>query len=346
MKTPPPSIEDIARMAHVSKCTVSYALRNHPRASVASRQRIQKIACQMGYRVNPLTSLIMSRVRSATTGQVQATIAYLVNYQSGDQLGRRTYQRLENGLRLQAEQLGFDIERFDLETPGMSPHRLHQILRARNIQGLILSPRSHATSDPILDFNWNQFAIATLGFSFASLPVHRAANFQYHSIRTAYTCLRTRGYRRIALAIDPLSNRKFDHHWRSAFWDLKERDSPAWDPQCCFSLSAETDGTSFMAWIKTYRPDALITESEDCVNFLIKSDLRIPEQIAVAFAKLSDPESGYAGIDQQEEKIGAAAVDLVVEQLSQNRTGFPDTPKTVLIEGVWRAGWTAREAHP
>ncbi len=46
---------------------------------------------------------------------------------------------------------------------------------------------------------------------------------------------------------------------------------------------------------------------------------------------------GCAGIDQNGERVGAAAVDLVVEQLHANEFGLPQNPKTVLIEGRWVA---------
>lgn len=340
MKTSLPRIEDIARRAGVSKCTVSYALRNHPRASVATQKRIQTIAHEMGYRANPITSLMMNRVRSAIPGRLQAKIAYLVNYRNDDYHSRSTYQRLEQGIKSQADRIGFGIEIFNLESQGISYRRFQQILRTRNIQGLILSPLSEESLGRNFDIDWSQFATAALGFSFASLPVHRAANFQYHSIRAVYARLKSLGYDRIALAIDPRSNQKYDHHWRSAFLDSKEMDSQELDPASCFALGEAIDGSSFLQWVEVYRPDALITDREECINLLSNANIWIPQEIAVAFAKLRDPITGYAGIDQQEEKIGAAAVDLVVEQLSQNQTGLPGTPKTVLIEGEWRDGWT------
>jgi hypothetical protein len=51
--------------------------------------------------------------------------------------------------------------------------------------------------------------------------------------------------------------------------------------------------------------------------------------------------AGCSGIDQNNERVGAAAVDLVVEQLHANAFGVPENPKTVLIEGRWEPGSTA-----
>jgi hypothetical protein len=55
---------------------------------------------------------------------------------------------------------------------------------------------------------------------------------------------------------------------------------------------------------------------------------------------LTPDAAGCSGIDQNNERVGEAAVDLVVEQLHGNIFGFPENPKTVLIEGSWVAGKT------
>jgi hypothetical protein len=55
-----------------------------------------------------------------------------------------------------------------------------------------------------------------------------------------------------------------------------------------------------------------------------------------------DPKDrGFAGIDQKSDLVGAAAVDLVVDQLHRNERGVPALQKLVLIEGVWVEGATA-----
>jgi hypothetical protein len=41
------------------------------------------------------------------------------------------------------------------------------------------------------------------------------------------------------------------------------------------------------------------------------------------------------GIDQQMDLVGAAATDLVVEQLQSNQYGVPAKPKTVYLVGRW-----------
>jgi len=47
-----------------------------------------------------------------------------------------------------------------------------------------------------------------------------------------------------------------------------------------------------------------------------------------------------AGVDQNDEQIAEAALDLVIEQLYTNSLGPKTNPKVVLIEGKWIEGNT------
>jgi hypothetical protein len=55
---------------------------------------------------------------------------------------------------------------------------------------------------------------------------------------------------------------------------------------------------------------------------------------------LIDKGSGVSGIFERTRKVGACAVDLVVEQIQQNILGVPDIPKSIHIEGEWVEGTT------
>ncbi|HEY6411014.1 MAG TPA: LacI family DNA-binding transcriptional regulator [Ktedonobacteraceae bacterium] len=68
------SIEDIAREAGVSHSTVSRALRNSSLISVEVRERIQKLAREMGYTPNAIAQSLQTR-QTSTIGLVVTSIA-------------------------------------------------------------------------------------------------------------------------------------------------------------------------------------------------------------------------------------------------------------------------------
>src|ERR1039457_3320053 len=70
----PVSIKDIARMAGVTHCTVSRALRNSPLVNRETVERIQRIALESGYRTSAAARSLVTR-RSDTIGVVVTNIA-------------------------------------------------------------------------------------------------------------------------------------------------------------------------------------------------------------------------------------------------------------------------------
>lgn len=75
MKTPPPSIRDIARALGVSASTVSRALKNHPDISEATCRKVQEYAEKVHYRPNVL-ALGLKHQRSQTIGVIVPEIVH------------------------------------------------------------------------------------------------------------------------------------------------------------------------------------------------------------------------------------------------------------------------------
>jgi LacI family transcriptional regulator len=54
----------------------------------------------------------------------------------------------------------------------------------------------------------------------------------------------------------------------------------------------------------------------------------------------------FAGIHQRREHIAAAAVDLVVAQLSMHERGIPEVPRHIMIPPQWVEGPSVRSLNP
>src|SRR3954465_73494 len=70
----------VAKRAGVHVTTVSLALRNHPSLPVATRQRLQALAKEMGYQPDPaLSSLVAYRSRTKPA-RTKLMLAYVTNW--------------------------------------------------------------------------------------------------------------------------------------------------------------------------------------------------------------------------------------------------------------------------
>jgi LacI family transcriptional regulator len=54
----------------------------------------------------------------------------------------------------------------------------------------------------------------------------------------------------------------------------------------------------------------------------------------------------FAGIHQRREHLAAAAVDLVVAQLSMHERGIPEVPRHIMIPPQWVEGPSVRPLNP
>ena len=89
-----------------------------------------------------------------------------------------------------------------------------------------------------------------------------------------------------------------------------------------------------MQWLRTAKPDVVIDGGHLVKDWLATlPESRRPDHVSLGW-RADMPE--VAGIDQQADVLGAAAVDLLVTQYQQNERGIPKSPRIVMTEGVWR----------
>jgi LacI family transcriptional regulator len=96
----------------------------------------------------------------------------------------------------------------------------------------------------------------------------------------------------------------------------------------------------FQSWLKKHQPEVILCTGYLVEEWMAELGLEAPKDVAYANLSLIDKGSGASGIFEQTRKVGACAVDLVVEHIQQNILGVPDIPKSIHIEGEWIEGKT------
>jgi LacI family transcriptional regulator len=333
------TMQKIADEAGVSRMAVSLALRNSPKISVETRERIQEIARRLDYRPNPLVSALMTQLRDVRRVPRPTTVAFVTAYPTADGWRRPgPFVDFFDGAKARAEALGYTLEEWWARKPGLSEERFSEILFNRNIHGLLIAPLPAGGST--LHLNWPRFAVATIAFSLASPVIHRASNDQYHSILMAIEHLRARGYRRIGLAITDEQDIRVQRKWSAGYLVDQQSLKPA--DRVPHLLVSGNFERSFAEWYREHQPDAVLTQEERCPEYLRGLGVRVPEDVGVAHLALTEADSGFAGVNQNGRIVGASAIDLVDAQLRRNERGLPVSPKTLLVQGRWIEGPTVR----
>jgi len=327
-------MKDIAAKAGCSVMTVSLALRDNPRISLETRERIRALATSMGYRPNPMVATLMAHISSGRSIQYQANLAFLVSKKVW--MHPWIKSRVFEGIRQRAEALGFLIDIFWTEDYAGHPGRIEKILRSRNIQGVIVAPLPE--SGNLDNFEWSEWSAASIGNSLLVPRLHRITHHQFHGMALIHEILRKKGYSRIGLAVDKLTDDKVDHNWSSCAAGIQLR-LPS--RECVPVFLGELNPEPLSHWLKKYRPDAVIGH-DGLLENLLDVGVCIPTELAFAHVSLPSTFSSrkLSGLDQNWPVVGAAAVDTVVAQIHRNERGIPSHPKTVMIEGRWIEGET------
>lgn len=334
------TLRDIADRAGVHISTVSLALRHSPKIRPEIRARILKIADGLGYAPDPMLSALVAYRKKIQPASYQSTLAWIDNWSvRGSLRGIKVFDEYFLGARDRARELGYKLEEFWLHAPGITPARTADILRARNIQGLIVAPQEHDNTRFDLDFS--HFAAVALGYSMrpALLPI--VTNHQVQSTTLLVEKLAGMGYKRIGLYLHPEWDRKVNHGYVAGFTTAQQSLAPKnrlkpFMPEEIFDMRV------FRRWFEKTRPDAIITQgiAQTLISWL--KPLRVPDDVGIATLTAREDEPEIAGVHQNDRLIGATAADVVIGMLQRNERGLPANLTYTLVGGVWRPGPSLR----
>ena len=332
------TIREIAAKAGLHFTTVSLALRNSPRLPKETRDRVREIAREMGYRPDPMLAALNAYRVSKGTPHYQATIAWIDNWPERHQLlDIEVFKEYYEGSCERANQLGYKVEEFWLNEPGMTVTKLHRILKTRNIQGMLLAPQPMPGVNPGIDFR--DYSAVTFGYSMQPSVLNVVTNHQFHSINLTFERLHELGYRRIGLIATPEWDSKMGNSILASTLLFQWK-----HPSLTIVGTLLNSSDSLLdpgGLIRRHRLDAVIGWSA-LAGDLRKLGYSIPRDLGFASLTLSKDETRLSGIYQNDLLIGKKAVDVLVGMLQRGERGVPETPVSTLVEGEWRRGTTLK----
>jgi DNA-binding LacI/PurR family transcriptional regulator len=334
-----PTLQTIADQAGVSRAAVSLALRNQPGISKSTRERIKTIANELGYRPNPMVSALMSHLKTLRPTANVGAIPFITDFPTRDEWRDFSIiMRYFEGASARAQQAGYHLEEMWLREPGMTAKKMRSILVNRGVEGVLIAPLPEGRRHISLDMS--NFAGATMGYSLVRPKLHRAVHRHIESLRLVLQKLRHLGYRRIGLAVYETQDRRNDFNWSTAYAGYQIT-LPAKERIPIFYLDGDVD-SKFSKWLKIAKPDAILSGNVGILDTIHNAGLSVPEDVGVAILDHSESDKGVAGIDQQPELVGAAAVDMIVAQINRNERGLPVSPRQISTEGIWIPGKSVR----
>ncbi len=335
-----PTLQHIADAAGVGKSTVSLALRNDPRLLEATRQRIQAIAEKLGYKANPTVAALMAQLRASRTQKFQATLGLINASSERDKLSEfQTFRDWVSGCKHRGSQLGYALDEFWLWEPGIDAKRLANILNSRGIRGLIVTG---VLNDGLLsaEFSpiWTQFACVVVGVRTTRPKLHCASNDQYATSLDSFQEAIALGYQRPGLVIERKVDENLNGRFSAGFLMGQLQLSAANRiPTCDFNRE---DPKSFEEWFSKHQPDVIITLHAELKAWLPKLKITVPEQVGLIHLDRNVDMTDWAGMNQNNDHVGVAALDMLVGALHRAEFGIPSFAKSMMIESDWVPGAT------
>ena len=328
------TLRDIAKVFGVTPVTVSLAMRNSPRISESLRLKIQDKAREMSYRPDPMLAALANYRKSNLKTHIGAELAWINCWPNPKNLrAHKEFDLYWCGAFAEAEKCGYRLEEFDYNAV-LSPARLEQILHARNIQGILLQPPGTGYKPVWQDFHWNNFSVVRFGYAIKNHRAHIVTSDQLANGLMACENIRRLGYRRIGLVTGAHSVVRFAAGY---FYHQMQSGAAQFHSLILHETSREEDKRALAKWLKTHRPDAIFTDIGQLRYLLAELGVRVPQDIGLAACSTLDGNVD-AGIYQNSEEIGRAAVQLLISLTHHNELGIPRICREVLVEGSWVDG--------
>ncbi|MCC5846710.1 MAG: LacI family DNA-binding transcriptional regulator [Verrucomicrobia bacterium] len=336
------TLRDIADVAGLSVAAVSKALRGLGDISPATRERVNEIAQQLGYRRDPaLGALAMYRFQQTLESSGWQAIAFLHNWESLELLERAAFYRdLMRTLREEVMRRGFS---FEPHSVGRNCENLPSVLRQlrhRGVQGIILGPLP-PTGEPLpIVVEDDSFEVVTLGPSDLYPQHHTVQSDYWENFQQLWREVRARGYQRIGLYLPKETVWRTGGAWLGGYLEHQHQDKQI--TVIPPLLHTHEDSGQFLRWFHRHQPDVVLSVNGWPVEWLRAEGLDVPGDAGVALiAVAGEP---CTGIDALPEVLGTSAAEMAEVLLHRRiiRDRRNPTPLRMHVAGRWKEAGTLR----
>jgi LacI family transcriptional regulator len=328
------TIKDIARRLKVSATTVSNALNNKPGVGKAARNRILKLAKEMGYQPNYFAKGLVSR-QSYAIGLVITNIA------------DPFYPELAQGVQEQANASGYSMMLFNTNHSIENEKRIIEMLGPKGVDGVVLSTVQQ--DDPNIDI------LDDLKIPFVlvnRLILNPKKSYRIDSVTldnyggsyqaAAHLCCL--GHTKISMIAGDMDSSTAimrTQGAKDAFAEFGIAIPSQWFVECGYTMKNAYDATRRILSRKD-RPTAFLAQDDNMAlgvrEAAFESGYRIPEDIALvgfndtSFSSLTGIE--LTTVHQDQYSMGMASAQMLINKLQHmDRAGMSNNivMKTELV---------------
>lgn len=319
----------IAKAAGVSLGTVSLALRGHPSIPRQTRERIKKVADQLGYRPNPRVAELMGEIRrSRQVGSLTETVALIWTDATRVQVaGYSHLVAFEEAARARLEQQGFGLDVFYNDADKLAG--VERILRARGIRGVLLAPLINLRFRH-LNWDWSHFSVVITGSGLWQPEFNRVRFNHFEEVGLILHHLRHQQVEKVVLITEKEVDKRTQYSVTGGFLAHSRESTKV----SIFECSGE-NRELLAQWVKQTQPDCIIVASSMAVYWFL--EWGYDGRLVLTSQHLHPEWARFDCILEDYGRLVTVAVEQLISQLTLNQCGPPEHPIKILITGSWQA---------
>ncbi len=314
------TMADIANALGISKASVSFAMNGSPKISPKLRKKILSTAKKMGYKKNPVLSAVLSNLKNKESNGYFGSIALInANPKRDAFIKYPIFAKYANGVKAEAEKLGFSIFEVWLHSPNLTPTKLKDILDARGINGALILGHTNSNdfSKEYIDV-LKTLKILSIGVKMTNFDTDCVCADKFRIAYHATKKVISLGFKRPALVlseeIDSIVEGRFSGGFMSAQLLLSEKNRIP--PFLKLNLAIKKPKI-FSDFISKYKPDVILSFSEHTNERLERINAKIPSEIAQIRLESTSETDVWNAIDLNYEAVGATAMKQLVDYINR-----------------------------
>lgn len=324
---------DLAARLGLAPTTVAAALRGETRIAAATRERVARVAAELGYRRNVAASVLGSR-RHAGDRPPTLSAALLVRLRSP---GTTPYEATLRQAFVGAGWLFRTVNLMNVRDPAALGRRLAD----QGVDGLVLGPTTPTDLAPPA-LPWDRFALVSLIRQRVADGFDTARVNHFGSMLRLLEAVTAQGYRRIGVIHRPHTPALQEDDARlAAFLLWQQRRGPAVPRLFLHELpfsdtprSPEDEAAQLGAWLARDRPDVVLGFNASDQHLLHRTGRRVPQDLAFAAMHVyRRQQPQVAGLAAPAELIGDLARLRLEQKIRLGERGLSARPvETVLTQ--------------
>ncbi len=332
------TIRQIAKLAGISRSTVSRVLNDHPNVNAQTRERVLQVIDETGFRPDPIARSLSSRRAGIIGLVIPVTIRSLFE--------DPFFPRLMQGISQGCNSHDYTLSLFLLHTPEEEEKLYPRISRRQLLDGVIVTATRNR--DPLIP----QLLANRVPFVLHGRHEDPRVSFvEVDNATGAYmavTHLVRLGRRRIGLITGPSSSLAAEDRKRGFLNALLERRVPVDEDLIIHGDFTENSSYEAMQRLLLHEPDAVFVASDTMalgvLRALRNAGKRVPEEVAVVgfddMPQAATANPPLTTVRQPIQEAGALAVEMLIDILDNGA----EPPRRIILptELVIRASCGSR----